>query len=197
MATRDLAEWHDQESGDDIHYRDKELVDATEAESANDLTSEWEVLLKSGQTGKLKTAMMSYIDQKVREAMGALVNNLDKGASISKVLATDANNDLGTITPANLASVLSAALGILYPSNTITLKRVVANETIIGTGVFFAGAYYQGCTAIYSITHKTAFINGQATNGAMKIWGEDVSIITDGYTHTYPQGGFLIMGLGL
>ena len=108
MATRDLAEWHDQESGDDIHYRDKELVDATEAESANDLTSEWEVLLKSGQTGKLKTAMMSYIDQKVREAMGALVNNLDKGASISKVLATDANNDLGTITPANLALVLSA-----------------------------------------------------------------------------------------
>ena len=88
-------------------YEWNKVGNATDATGASDITSNFKYLLLNGTTGEFETALKAYVEESVRAALGALVNNLDKGSSISTILATDSSNDLGTITPANLASVLS------------------------------------------------------------------------------------------
>lgn len=105
---REITQLPDRHTGDINNIRDRKIAKATEAASSSDITSQCKLLLENGQTGEFMKVLKGYIDESVRAALGALVSNLDKGSSISKVLATDANNDLGSITPANLASVLSA-----------------------------------------------------------------------------------------
>lgn len=112
MATREITQLPDRFTGDLNDIRDRKIATAEEATSASDIVSQCEYLIKNGQTGEFMNVLKSYIDESIRSALGALVANLDKGSSISKILATDSSNDLGTITPANLASVLSAPLGI-------------------------------------------------------------------------------------
>ena len=106
MATREIIEIPDSKSGDINELRDKKIALASKASGATDITAQCEYLIKNGQTGEFMNVLKSYIDESVRSALGALVNNLDKGSSIKSVLATDSSNDLGSITPANLASVL-------------------------------------------------------------------------------------------
>lgn len=112
MATREITQLQDRFTGDVNKIRDEKIATASDASGASDMTSQCEFLIKNGQTGEFMNFLKSYIDESVRNALGALVNNLDKGTSIKSVLATDADNDLGSITPANLASVLSALLNL-------------------------------------------------------------------------------------
>ena len=92
--------------GDDI--RDKKLMEAKEASGTSDITSQCKFLLEKGDTGEFMKVLETYIDEKIRSALGALLNNLDKGTGVKAVAGIDNNNDLGSVTLANLASVLSA-----------------------------------------------------------------------------------------
>lgn len=130
MATREITQIPDRFTGDTNIIRDDKVARATDATAASDITSQCEYLIKNGQTGEFMNVLKSYIDESIRSALGALVSNLDKGTSISKVLATDSSNDLGTITPANLASVLSAN----YHSKAMSPGHLLSSPD--GNGVF-------------------------------------------------------------
>ena len=108
--TREIAEIKDKSTGDVNELRDKKVATATDASSAADVTSNLKFLLLNGTNGEFETALKSYVDEAVRQALGTLVSGIDKGTGASKILATDSSNDLGTITPANLANVLGVVL---------------------------------------------------------------------------------------
>jgi len=93
------------EGGSPVYLEDKKLAERTPVSGAASIAN-LKFLLVNDDTEGFNTAIKAYIDEAIRSALGALVNNLDKGTAISRILATDGNNDLGTITPANLSSVL-------------------------------------------------------------------------------------------
>lgn len=105
------------EGGSPVYLEDKKLAERTAVSGAASIAN-LKFLLANDDTEGFNTAIKAYIDEAIRSALGALVNNLDKGTAISRILATDENNDLGTITPANLSSVLGGLmLSILTSSN--------------------------------------------------------------------------------
>lgn len=108
MATREIVELPDKHTGDINEIRDKKIALASEATAQSDLPQQLEYLIKNGQTGEFMNVLDSYINEKIRSALGGLIANLDKGAAgTTKAIACiDTNNDLGIINPANLASVL-------------------------------------------------------------------------------------------
>lgn len=88
-------------------YEWNKVGNATDASGASDITSTFKYLLLNGTTGAFETALKSYVEESVRAALGSLINNLDKGTGIKALAGIDNSNDLGTITPSNLASLLS------------------------------------------------------------------------------------------
>ena len=86
--------------GDNI--RDKKLADATSADTVDSGDS---VVLKTTSGDYVEIDRDSFADE-IRKVMGGLIGNNDKGTSISGITVTDANNDLGSVTPSNLASIL-------------------------------------------------------------------------------------------
>ena len=96
---------HNSVGGVNVYYKDRQLKERSAVAGASAIAN-LKFLLVNGDDDGFNTAIKAYIDEAVRSAFGALVDNLDKGTAISRVLATDANHDLGSITPANLASVL-------------------------------------------------------------------------------------------
>lgn len=127
--TREVTRAIDKKNGDEVIYRDDKIAFAGEASGATDITSQCEYLIKNGQTGEFMNVLKSYIDESVRSALGALVNNLDKGTTIKSVLATDSSNDLGSITPANLASVLGVH-GLSNGRVDISVESMAPNATL-------------------------------------------------------------------
>jgi len=87
--------------GDNI--RDKKLVEATSADTVGSGDS---VVLKTTSGDYVEIDRDSFADE-IRKVMGGLIKNNDKGTSISGITVTDANNDLGSVTLSNLASVLA------------------------------------------------------------------------------------------
>lgn len=96
---------HNEIGGANIYLEDKRLKERSAVGSAAGIAN-LKFLLANDDTEGFNTAIKAYIDEAVRSAIGTLVDNLDKNTAISRILATDANHDLGTITPANLANVL-------------------------------------------------------------------------------------------
>ena len=92
--------------GNWVKYRDDRLVTAQQSTGAAQIAN-LKYILKNGSTGEFVEALDSIINERVRVALGQLVNNLDKGTGLAKVLGIDASNDLGASSIANLASVLS------------------------------------------------------------------------------------------
>ena len=87
-------------------YEWNKVGNATDATGASDITSTFKYLLLNGTTGAFETALKSYVEESVRAALGSLLNNLDKGTGVKAVAGIDNNNDLGSVTLSNLASVL-------------------------------------------------------------------------------------------
>ena len=106
--TKEIVELPDRKSGDINEIRDKKIALAKNATAQSDLPQQLEYLIKNGQTGEFMNVLDSYINEKIRSALGSLIASLDKGAAgTTKAIACiDTNNDLGIINPANLASVL-------------------------------------------------------------------------------------------
>jgi len=132
--TREVTRAIDKKNGDEVIYRDDKIAFAGEASGATDITAQCEYLIKNGQTGEFMNVLKSYIDESVRSALGALVNNLDKGTTIKSVLATDSSNDLGSITPANLASVLGVhyiSANLIFSSNGNAIIEISRDRKVI------------------------------------------------------------------
>lgn len=90
------------------------------ADSATTVASGASVVLEGEDGSPVKVSKASFMSA-VREALGDLIKNNDKGTSINGVAVTDANNDLGSVTAENLASVLGDALASKFA--TLPIKR--------------------------------------------------------------------------
>ena len=86
--------------GDNI--RDKKLVDAT---SADTVASGDSIVIKTTSGDYVEVDMNSFTEA-VKTVLGKIISDNDKGTSISGITVTDGNDDLGSVTPANLASIL-------------------------------------------------------------------------------------------
>ena len=154
------------EGSSPVYLEDKKLAERTPVSGAESIAN-LKFLLANDDTEGFNTAIKAYIDEAIRSALGALVNNLDKGTAISRILATDGNNDLGTITPVNLASVLGVyifASGLLHPdgSNPHNLP------TQYGTIISFKGSYY--AKLLISYNGSAAWIGGSSSGDWPDTW---------------------------
>jgi len=137
-----------------VYYKDRQLKERSAVAGASAIAN-LKFLLVNGDDDGFNTAIKAYIDEAVRSAFGALVDNLDKGTAISRVLATDANHDLGSITPANLASVLG---GWFMKEN--GRKDNVAISTF-GEGAFVTGYIQNASDAPSGISGSAIIIRNR------------------------------------
>ena len=100
------------------------------AESSITVDSGSSIVLEGEDGSPVKVKKDSFMSA-VREALGSLIKNNDKGTSINGVAVTDANNDLGSITTANLASVLG---GLLFHQRVDSGTLASLQEGIFTTG---------------------------------------------------------------
>lgn len=175
-----------------VYYKDRQLKERTAVSNAASIAN-LKFLLTTGDDEGFRTAIKSYIDEAIRSALGALVDNLDKGTGVSRILGTDSSHDLGTITPANLASVLGGETTYTDLScdadnpinlNTI-LKRGTYKLSTLGSGnsytngpdgrlwglmkVETVGAYLS--QTIYQAAGDKVYVRIK-DNGALGVWKE-------------------------
>lgn len=110
------------------------------------LTTE-SVLLKD-VNGNYHKILKSSFTEAIRDTLAGLLVNNDKGTTINQIAAI-ASGDFGSITPANLASVLGGVTNPIDSSTslndiegtlinrTITDKNTNAPSDLSGTGVFY------------------------------------------------------------
>lgn len=150
--TKEIVELPDRKSGDINEIRDKKIALAKDATAQSDLPQQLEYLIKNGQTGEFMNVLDSYINEKIRSALGSLIASLDKGAAgTTKAIACiDTNNDLGIINPANLASVLGGFKATVWYKNPSTEIQstfwddLVTSYKSVGNYSSFNGESMQG-----------------------------------------------------
>lgn len=122
--------------GNLVKYRDDRLVCAQQSTGAAQIAN-LKYILKNGSTGEFVEALDSIINERVRVALGTLVNNLDKGTGLAKVLGIDSSNDLGASSLANLASMLSAEVPIY---SNVNIDNLPDGLCFITTGATSGGS---------------------------------------------------------
>lgn len=130
--TRNFANALENEGSAPVYLLDKKLDERT-SQSAVETT---DYVLLEDTDGAFHRIAKNSFNEAVRGALGSLLNNLDKGTNIKSVVGLGSAspvNDLGTVTLANLASLLGVrkwkyADGPSGGTNTITTSRV--NSTV-------------------------------------------------------------------
>ena len=156
--------------GNWVKYRDDRLVTAQQSTGAAQIAN-LKYILKNGSTGEFVEALDSIINERVRVALGQLVNNLDKGTGLAKVLGIDASNDLGSSSLANLASMLSdpeTYQGIELPT---TQGSSIKVDTFANQGVYAIVYRYNGIYVFgYSNGNATKiYVGGNITESIVTI----------------------------
>lgn len=146
------------EGGGDVLVEDKrmeELKSATAKTSSQISTSDNYIPLQDTDGNLVKINPASF-EEAVRNVLGGLLANNDKGTTISGVPALSGSGnslDFGSITPANLASVLGVIKRVdvtLAPNETLGLGDTYTSLLIVGGyGTSFVG------TAIFTIGYGT------------------------------------------
>jgi len=171
------------EGGSPVYLEDKKLAERTPVSGAASIAN-LKFLLANDDTEGFNTAIKAYIDEAVRSALGALVNNLDKGTAISRILATDGNNDLGTITPANLSSVLG--VDICFQERGTINGVSTLNRDLLKAGVYWSSSWIDQpsnvdpyghviCISdirLYSPYDSSKLFSNHHVNGSWKGWEE-------------------------
>lgn len=117
------------EGGAPVYVEDKKLAETT---SQSSLAATDSVMLK-GTDGTFHAIDKSSFDEAVRASMGSILAQIDKTTNVSRipVLGTD-SNDLGSTTPANLATLL----GVLKGAKSIIYLDNSADITYLDYGVY-------------------------------------------------------------
>jgi hypothetical protein len=144
------------------------------------LTTE-SVLLKD-VNGNYHKILKSSFTEAIRDTLAGLLVNNDKGTTINQIAAI-ASGDFGSITPANLASVLGG-----YPTNHAMVQISNSNKT----GLELAKEYYtnqmqEGDVAFLFITPSDAneFATIYKNENAGRI---ELHPVSDGTTIIYKKG---------
>lgn len=140
--------------GDNI--RDKKLVEATSADS---ISSGDSVVLKTTSGDYVEIDRDSFADE-IRKVMGGLIKNNDKGTSISGITVTDANDDLGSVTPQNFANVLND-----YISGTTPTLQAAAGANIGSVGTPSVTASTVGSTTTFTFNYLKGATGAQGPQG--------------------------------
>ena len=146
-----------------VYYKDRQLKERTAVSNAASIAN-LKFLLTTGDDEGFRTAIKSYIDEAIRSALGALVDNLDKGTGVSRILGTDSSHDLGTITPANLASVLGVQqlnFGATHSSFEQVVNSAPTNKLLFGkfnpdVNWLIIGFTIGGYAAFFGLTYTDA-----------------------------------------
>lgn len=153
------------EGGGDVLVEDKrmeELKSATAKTSSQISTSANYIPLQDTDGNLVKINPASF-EEAVRNVLGGLLANNDKGTTISGLPALSGSGnslDFGSITPANLASVLGA-LGI---SNNGLIKK--GQSLVEGTNpntILESGIYLHGFTLYTGGSYGVLFVLGTGT----------------------------------
>lgn len=143
------------------------------------LTTE-SVLLKD-VNGNYHKILKSSFTEAIRDTLAGLLVNNDKGTTINQIAAI-ASGDFGSITPANLASVLGARGSVDNFDITITPGAYVVNTN---TGVGFPSGAYQWGTLIVFASKLDSYVcvdqiyitnDNNGIYKRSKYWGGDWSV---------------------
>ena len=125
-------------------YDYDKVNNATDVSGASGIGANLKYILLNGTTGEFEAALGSYVEEKVRSALGGLLHNLNK-ASVSSAnldvaciehIPADANAgtpesyDFGSLSAAQLASVLGVPkyLGVISNNNNQALRSYYAYD---------------------------------------------------------------------
>ena len=140
--------------GDNI--RDKKLVDAT---SADTVASGDSIVIKTVSGDYVEVDMNSFTDA-VKGVLGKLISDNDKGTSISGITVTDGNDDLGSVTPANLAVALND-----YISGSTPTLQAAAGANIGSVGTPSVTATTVGSTTTFTFNYLKGATGAQGPQG--------------------------------
>ena len=129
---------HNEVGGANVYYEDKRMEELKSAAPKTDsqISTTDEYIPLQDTDGNLVKINPASFQEAVRNVLGGLLANNDKGVTISGIPAlsgSGASLDFGSVTPANLASVLGGIIsgGDLYDSGySGTSVFSVANQTI-------------------------------------------------------------------
>lgn len=113
---------HNEVGGVNVYYEDKrmeELKSAT-AKTSSQVSTTTDYIPLQDTDGNLVKINLASFEEAVRNVLGGLLANNDKGTTISGIPAlsgSGANLDFGSVTPANLASVLGGINNITFPTS--------------------------------------------------------------------------------
>lgn len=128
--TRNYANCMGNEGGTPVYLEDKRL---SESASQSTLASTDAIMLK-GTDGTYHEIARDSLVEAVRSVMGGILKNLDKGTTIGALAALGSGDDLGSITPANLASVLGVLNGASdIPSECDNDLNLIKKTSLYGT----------------------------------------------------------------
>jgi hypothetical protein len=127
------------------------------------LTTE-SVLLKD-VNGNYHKILKSSFTEAIRDTLAGLLVNNDKGTTINQIAAI-ASGDFGSITPANLASVLGALFHMFYYTYEMQNGgQQTVNNTYLGAVIFFTSRS-SAKTYVMQIPYYTIF---EETYGEFKV----------------------------
>lgn len=142
------------EGSSPIYVEDKKLSEI----STNTTVASTDYVMLQDTDGAYVKISKDNFNEAVRDSFGSIVTNLDKGTSIARLLATDSSADLGSITYANLASVMGDTILTrrtrLSTFDLTTLQSAVADQNLEKYGLR-VGDY----TTINSHTYIIAGLN--------------------------------------
>lgn len=148
------------EGGSDVYCEDYDLANKG---TKSTVASDDYVVLEDVNGDYQKIAKASFVDA-VRDALGTVLNNLDKGSSAITRVPAIAGSDLGSATLANLAS----ALGVSVTTDFFTGDGVAKGyPTDYGCGIHAKIGYYRLWIWVGS---DNVFWAGLAISNAMPAW---------------------------
>jgi len=131
---------HNEIGGANVYYEDKRMEELKSAtgKTASQISTTDEYIPLQDTDGNLVKINPASFQEAVRNVLGSLLANNDKGTTISGIPAlsgSGASLDFGSVTPANLASVL----GVNSIANRVYVKFLDAGTTDTGISVNGAG----------------------------------------------------------
>ena len=191
---------HNEVAGGNIYYEDKrmeELKGAT-GKTASQISTTNEYIPLQDTDGNLVKINPASFQEAVRNVLGSLLANNDKGTTISGVPALSGNGaslDFGSITPANLASVLGAQVHPISGGNcndaiqgwNSCVVSVASNiPTNLGNATTF-WIHHQILNSTYNVAVQNGYVTG-GTKGFQHytrkcqdgIWGDWIQEYNEG-----------------
>ncbi len=131
------------QNGQQVYLEDKHLNDQT---SQTTVATTDAIMLKD-TNGEYHSIDKASFNEAVRASLGSILTNFDKGSSITRIPGIDSNNDLGSVTAANLALVLGATKNRIWEWSATKSGTIVDDKTIFVASTNGRGGLFMVCDA--------------------------------------------------